>query len=315
MKKLIAAIVIASVGAALAEQSYIVYDYKASIKRLEISAKYNKKIGVTQKYSVKSDTIQGYVTIPVCENCTKKDEDVDTALDILNLEDYPLAPEAYAYLTLKSNSKLLPRDEAYVKAPIKVAVGVFGADQIAESGEIADEKKINKAWMALDYPMPLETLAEGELVAKKDLVADVDLGFLGLGNQGTQELRFDEQNSINVQNTGFGTAKTLPGSSSFCGGKGSACLTVQTISGTLVGYPLHFGACGHGPMWDLCQNFDEDLDIDVRVYEYEETRRAVISGTWTLKYNKTLTDQFASQREAAILNKIGGYILIDEDGE
>ena len=129
------------------------------------------------------------------------------------------------------------------------------------------------------------------------------------------ELEREGTCSIMVQNTGFGTAKTLLGSSSFCGGKGSACLTVQTISGTLVGYPIHVGACDHTPMWDLCQHFDEPEDENAKKsYYYYEVKDAVISGTWSLKYNKALTDKYASSGEKAILSKIGGYIAIDDEG-
>ena len=158
MKKLIAAIVIASIGAAFADP-YYVYDYKASIKRLDISAKYvSKTADVTQKYSVKSDTIQGYVTVPVCKNCTGT---LDTSIGIKD--------DGYAYLTMKGNSKNVSGKEyAVLKAPIKASIGVFGGEQYM-NGKIVDDKKVNKAWMSLDFPLSVAQFDTALLVAKKDV--------------------------------------------------------------------------------------------------------------------------------------------------
>lgn len=289
MKKLIAAIVIASVGAAFADP-YYVYDYKASIKRLEISAKYNSKAKyVTQKYSVKSDSIIGYVLLPVCSNC---EGTIESSLDI--------ADDGYAYLTLKSNSKLVAgQDYKVLKAPIKASIGVFGADQEMD-GTIVDVKKANQAWMALDFPIDAAQFDTAMLVAK-DASAGVPLGFYGLTNVGELADRID------IQNTGFGTAKILSSTSfDFClGSSTKTCLSVATISGTLVGYPGYLAACDHTPIWDLCD-----------VSETGEINEAVISGTWSLKFNKKMTNDYYDLGEIAILSKMGAvdYVEIDADG-
>ena len=295
MKKLIAAIVITSIGAAFADP-YYVYDYKASIKRLEISAKYNKKDGVTQKYSVKSDSIIGFVTLPICIECGVE-EGIATSLGIKD--------DGYAYLTLKSNSKLVKdADYAVLKTPVKASIGVFGAEQYMDH-EIVDEKKATQAWMALDFPVLKEQFDTALLVAKKDVSAGVPLGFYGLTNTGENEDRID------IQNTGFGTAKVQKSTTfDFCyGPKSTQCLSVATISGTLVGYPTYLAACDATPIWDLCD-----------VSEAGEINQAVISGTWSLKFNKKLTDDSNDSNgvftEDYILAKLGakGYVVIDAEG-
>lgn len=290
MKKLIAAIVIASIGAAFADP-YYVYDYKASIKRLDISAKYvSKTAAVTQKYSVKSDTIQGYVTVPVCKDCTGT---LDSSIGIKD--------DGFAYLTMKGNSKNVNgKQYAVLKTPVKASIGVFGGEQYMD-GKIVDTKKVNQAWMALDFPLTAEQFDTALLVAKKDVSAGVPLAFLGLSNLGENPDRID------VQNTGFGTAKVQTSSVfDFCDGQtSSSCLSVSSISGTLVGYPLYMAACYHKPMWDLC-----------KVEPAGEIPDAVICGSWTLKFNKSLTNQYAENGETAILSKFKTtkFVEIDASG-
>ena len=90
------------------------------------------------------------------------------------------------------------------------------------------------------------------------------------------------------------------------------CTIVNTISGTLVGYPWYKGACGRTPMWDLCVRTNADGTISY----IDSAEDAVISGTWSLKYNNKLSD--AADKEAAILNALkvsAAYMYeIDEEG-
>ena len=73
MKNLFTAILIAVISTSVFAAEYYVYDYKASIKRLDYiltTKKVSKVDTVIQKYKVASDTIKGYVVIPACIYCT-----------------------------------------------------------------------------------------------------------------------------------------------------------------------------------------------------------------------------------------------------
>ena len=316
MKKLIAAIVIASMGAAFAEAPTIVYDYKASIKRLDLTVKFNKKAALaSQSFKVVSDTIQGYVTLPLCDNCLPEDQEGISNTDMS--DDYA----GYAYLVLKGNKLAKVVGRIVLKTPAYAGAAVFGSEQytsVYQSSDPIDPKKNTKAWMWLDYALPAIGAIEPDydLSAAMGLGPDpddlVNVGFLGLAHKGNA--------GVYVQNTGFGTAKVVttktPASASLCGGYVSGqeynCTIVNTISGTLVGYPWYKGACGRTPMWDLCVKTNADGTISY----IDSAEDAVISGTWSLKYNNKLSD--AADKEAAILNalKVSALYMyeIDEQG-
>ena len=357
MKKLIAAIVIASIGAAFANT--VVYDYKASIKRLDLNMKKStykingvKRTGILQSFSVKSDTIQGYVQLQLCAACD------GSAVYSSNGE---LNEGAYAYLTLKGDkySKVIQRPEylfidydptegyiantklansgdyLYVlKTPIEARSAIFGASQALkgdDAGYIINPKQNNKAWLTLDFYMPAlgsigaATYADGtpEDYALQDVetagrlfkaAADPNgfslayLGFLGLGNYGFGSEIPGVYAPTLIQNAGFGTTKTISetfSSEYICIDDWSStntCIIINSISGTLVGYPSYAGICAHTPMWDFCYG--------------NEVTDAVISGSWTLKLNSKLTG--AAIQEKAILDKFKvneNYLYeIDENG-
>lgn len=312
MKKLIAAIVIASMGAAFAEAPTIVYDYKASIKRLDLQLKYVKKSNaVAQNFKVVSDTIQGYVTLPLCDNCLPEDQrgidSTDQPVDFIdNDSDY----SGYAYLTLKGNKYAKDYKRVVLKTPAYAMAGVFGSDAWVTSTQPIDAKKNTKAWMALDYSLhntnfiadfDVSPVLKNQISIINPETGEPDymfLGFLGIGHIGNVP--------VQVQNTGFGTAKVVttrtPGSASLCGGfvdgKEYNCTIVNTISGTLVGYPWYLGACAHNPMWDICLATDAVTGKLV----YRQVANSVISGTWSLKYNSKLSD--AGNKEEAILKAL-----------
>lgn len=318
MKKLIAAIVIASMGAAFADAPTIVYDYKASIKRLDLQVKYVKKSQLaSQSFKVVSDTIQGYVTLPLCDNCLAPE------LEGISRTDLNDEYIGYAYLTLKGNKLAKVVDRIVLKTPVYAGAAVFGSEQYTsayESSDPIDPKKNTKAWMGLDYVMPAIGAIEPDfdLSAAMGLGPDPDdlvsVGFLGLAHKGNA--------GIYVQNTGFGTAKVVttktPSAASLCGGYVSGkefnCTIVNTISGTLVGYPWYKGACGRTPMWDLCVETNADGSISY----IDSAEDSVISGTWNLKYNNKLSEIAPEYQEAAILDKLKVSILsmyeIDEEG-
>ncbi len=316
MKKLIAAIVIASMGAAFAEAPTIVYDYKASIKRLDLQLKYVKKSNaVAQNFKVVSDTIQGYVTLPLCDNCLPDDqvgiESTDQFVDFIdNDSDY----SGYAYLTLKGNKYAKDYKRVVLKTPAYAMAGVFGSDAWVTSTQPIDAKKNTKAWMALDYSLhntnfiadfDVSPVLKNQISIINPETGEPDymfLGFLGIGHVGN--------NQVQVQNTGFGTAKVVTqktaATASLCGGlvpgEEYNCTIVNTISGTLVGYPWYLGACAHNPMWDICLVSVIDEQTRKPKLVYRQVANSVISGTWSLKYNSKLSD--AGNKEEAILKAL-----------
>ena len=83
MKNLFTAILIAVVSTSVFAAEYYVYDYKASIKRLDYvltTKKVAKVDTVIQKYKVASDTIKGYVVIPACIYCTTAQDGADSSI-------------------------------------------------------------------------------------------------------------------------------------------------------------------------------------------------------------------------------------------
>lgn len=291
MKKFLAAMLVASFGAGLIAQT-LVYDYKASIKRID--AKYSiKKIDkvqwVTESYAVASDTISGYVTLPACVACNA--DGTLTSMDSAEFAGYAYLVRKGDKFAKKSGLPFVLKTDAYANAAI------FGAYiQIVNGGDnapLADIRAANKAWMWLDYLLPQTTafdVIDSQLVVKKAASIALGYGFLGLDYTGTEEP---------VYHTGFGTAKILSWFEAADLGwcemeediEGS-CQYVASISGTLVGYPQYQGPCDLTPMWDVCYDGDQIVND------------AVISGTWTLKYNKSLSTAAEASKEAAILGKL-----------
>lgn len=300
MKKLVLTALLAVCSITMAAD-VLVYDYKASIKRLDLQVKYVKAKGVAQQFNVVSDTVAGYVVLPACNSCSADSGiTATTATDEFN---------GYAYLVLKGN-KFAKQVGRYVyKAPVYATAAVFGSQAYTTDSDPANPKQNKKAWMALDYAMAevgeiqpdfdVTPLLKGKVNATNE---PQYIGFLGLGHFGND--------GVLVQNTGFGTAKVVttsdPDVFDFCGGyaegKDYNCTIVNTINGTLVGYPKYIGPCGHLPMWDLCVETLDSGDL-----YYMMTGDAVISGTWSLKFNNKLTKaaRAADNAEDVILKKIG----------
>ena len=83
MKSLFTAILIAVVSISVFAAEYYVYDYKASIKRLDYvltTKKVSKVDTVIQKYKVASDTIKGYIVVPACIYCTTAQDGAESSI-------------------------------------------------------------------------------------------------------------------------------------------------------------------------------------------------------------------------------------------
>ena len=278
------------IGSVFADSS-LVYDFRASIKRLDMKLKYiSREHMIAQSFNTKSDTIKGYVVLPSCTSC---EGNVFSTVD----EDYV----GYAYVLLTGVSKTVNEERIVMKVPVKAHSAIFGSDMLCSDGQPMTSP--TKALMSLDlkFPEPGDIEADlnaGKLISKLKGVTGNELynGFFGPSHVGDLSL---------LQCTGFGgvkvhTQKTAP-VIGMCGagdpGKEWKCAIVTSITGTLVGYPTQTGACGNSPMWDGC------VDNDSGSAKYTITNDAVISGTWQIKFNNTLTK--VDEKEAAILKKLG----------
>lgn len=311
MKKFIAALLFASIGAGLMAQT-LVYDYKASIKRLDAGFKVRteKKVKfVSEEYKVASDTISGYVTLPICVGCNV--DGVESSVG----EDFT----GYAYLVRKGDKLSKKAGVPYVlKTPVTANAAIFGAyvdvkDEQKQAPR-ASIKNATKAWMWLDYQLPSNsTKISTKYVLSNVAAEEITLGYLGLTNTG----RYEDPKSY-VYNTGFGTAKVTSwykaADLGWCEDgteEGGSCQYVNTISGTLVGYPTYLGMCGVTPMWDVCYD---------AVNNTATINDGVICGSWTLKYNAAATKGFnaADDGEEYLVKKLGASSMaavIDGDYE
>jgi len=281
------------VFAAMAEtamSSYLVYDYSASIKRVDLSLKYRSKYpAYTQAFNVKSDTIRGYILVPTCTTCANG--------PLLSTFDEDNV--GYAYLMLKGVSKTVSEERVVMKVPVKIKSAIFGAEMICAEGQPLSAP--SKAHMSLMFKftepgeLPADLDAAKLNKRLKDLLGNnLFNGFFGPEHYGDVDF---------IRATGFGTCrvfnKTTAAIIGICGGvpgTSKGCTVINQVSGTLVGYPTYEGACGNIPMWDGCLNEFEDA-------KYNGINDAVISGTWTVKYNKSLSEK--EDKEAEILKKLG----------
>lgn len=341
MNKLIATLIATACAGAMAQ--YAVYDYSSSIKRLNPEfKKYSSKAkndgcGVctpavkayVERFAVKSDKVTGYVQLPICASCNAsgvlgtlfegepEDNNYYANINAGYNEGYaymlnecaeaewaqvaPCADYGFygiAWLTRKNDKFQQSSQYPIYKVVVRAEVGIFGSyvnltpATCQYDWPIDNGKAATKAWMSLSYAMP-DPAAPGMYSTANLVKGTADqyaYGFLGWGNnQGTT-----------VYETGFGTlTSSTTDIFGLCGSSSSSCRIVKQISGTLVGWPTIIAACGRKAIWDLC-------DFSAA------SEKAVISGTWSIKYNKSLSgDGTYRSQESAIVKKMGSKKVWD----
>ena len=285
MKKILFAVLASTFATAL--MADYVYDYKASIKRINPTYKVrtvDKAKAVTESYSVVSDTLSGYVIVPACIAC-----DSEAGVESSIAEDFA----GKAYIVRKGDKYV----KSVLKTPTVMGSAIFGAyvnNTTSDNTPRASIKDAKQAWMYLAYAsQDSEAVLSSDVVLKKVGATDLNYGFLGFDNLGI----------VTITATGFGTAKIMSKAEvtdlGFCDPTttpGWSCQYINTISGTLIGFAEYAGPCNVTPMWDLCYSVEKQITDTVD--------KAVISGTWTLKFNKSLSAVAADEKEAAILKKL-----------
>ena len=328
MKKLLATMLVGVVGITAIAQT-AVYDYKATFKRIDPiyklrtidpdgSGSYPKAQYVTESYGVKSDTITGYVVLPICIDCLNGI--LSTSEDFTVTTDEEFVPFAYLVrkgdtLTKKNWAGDTVTAKYVVKTPVAAKAAVFKSTvytvpMTASSDPAVAVPKTMSAWMTLDYAIPTADgayLNPGHVIAKAASEESSNMlvyGFLGLDNNYGNVDVYDVYGAGEgyVINKGFGSASIVttstPGSVGVCSadpGSSASCNIITSISGSMAGEFGYQGPCGTTPMWDLCDVSDEG------VINY-----APIAGTWTLKYNKAMTAKGGPEaQEEAIQSKLG----------
>lgn len=296
MKKILAALLVGAFGLSAVAQS-VVYDYRATFKRVDpvykvrtIKDGSSSYKAVTESYGIKSDSITGYVVLPVCEDC---EGDLESSM-----EDFT----GVAYLVRKGDKLSKKLELPYVlKTDVEAAAAIFGKNAYIVgypvNGDPSDVKDLKNAWMTLEFATPGAADMDPGVIDSGALIKNaagesVWYGFLGLDNVGGS--------MPYIWNKGFGTVKTISQSEAttlgFCDGStipGWSCAIIQSISGSTLGEFGYEGLCGNTPMWDLCNPTETGM---VTV--------APIAGTWSLKYNKSLSGVADASKEAEILKKL-----------
>lgn len=290
MNKFLTALIVGAISATtFAAGNSLVYDYKASVKRINPvtgNIKYTKdawdgkKADVTKKlesYSVASDTLQGYLVLTACSTCAEEgwtafnaDENKSTLL-----------------VTRKGDKKKL----AWQFNKVDVKGGVFNKGVgVRPTGDMLVEKatslkKIKSAWMSLDY----STVIYGYNTANK---------VYGGGKYPYYGILGEDYKDVTITSAGFGKAvggsqtDTIDGG--ICGessSKTAGCVRIDSISGSLVGEAAIDGPCGT-PMWDACELTIVADDQQGGDQPSGKLSATAVSGTWSIKFNKKQTKAF-----------------------
>ena len=296
MKKILVAILAGAFGLSAVAQT-VVYDYKATFKRVNPVYKVrteNKVKFVTESYNVSSDRISGYVILPLCVDCNGP---VNTSMNNAGV----------AFLTRKGDKYSKANNLPYVlRTNVMASSAIFGNNAYILGTTPADEtpssvKNLKSAWMMLGFAVPnngANTIDSGKLI-KEAAGFNVWYGFMGLDHIGGGW----------VQNYGFGSARVLTNKQAatlgWCGGLPGAttsCPMGQSISGSTLADFVYAGLCGATPMWDVCST---DTLAGWSAGMANVGGVAPIAGTWTLKFNNTLSKKGGpAAQQTAIYDKL-----------
>lgn len=275
MKKILAAILAGAFGLTAVAQT-AVYDYKLSFKRVDPVYKIRKIDGdpvLTDSYKVASDSINGYILVNLCDDCKGP---------VAN--SYAGDSAGVAFLTRKGDKLSKKYNMPFVLKTYTNGMdsAVFGSFDDT-TGRPYNPKDQKLAWLAFDMGIPDTLEVVDASVVAKGAGDPIPYGFLGL----------DHTTGGTIWHVGFGTSTPGQKYVSCTAVAGDSCQILNSISGSIDSdYFGYFSVCGV-PMWDLC---DSTSPISF----------APISGTWTMKFNKSLSNagNYLAQ-EKAILKKLG----------
>ena len=294
MMKYVIAMVMAAVMV-LSEVSggdWLVYSYKANIKRMDTKitkAKYSFDVYdknadasiLIDTYKTASDTLSGYLMIPVCIGCSEVGSD----------SSIPFG-ESYLYVIRRSD-----KTKAVWKFMPELDAGLFSKDVAPRpendvlAGYPTSLKKLNQSWVGLNFFFEDMGLAESY-----DSYL-LPYGFLGYtSSEGA------------ISSVGFGEAKTVTNTVSSGLGlcdplETTSCSMITAVKdGRIVGKVTHQGVCGAPSIWDVCS--------------LEQTLTSVLYGSWSIRLNSKISASVNDMEELTdveefLINKLGGKSLVE----
>lgn len=288
MKKWLALLLLSAFVGSVASAQWVVYDFKASIKRLDdtiSTVKYSPNVYdqsstvplIFDSYKVYVDSLWGYLLVPICIGCS--DDGSDSSLPF---------GDAFLYLRRKAD-----KTRAIWVLPAEVQAALFAKgvtnrpDEEILGRSPTSLKKLNQVWMQLSFEF-----GDQGLEAPLGKYGDLPYGFLGHGSA-----------TGVLTGTGFGYAKLLSQTTvNFCSPSQDAnCFVVSSIkNGRMVSLELvQKGICEDFiPIWDMCS--DEEGVMAT-------TELAVAHATWNLKINNTLSTSANNSYypDDVLINKLG----------
>jgi len=286
MKKLLALICACVFAGSLASAQWNVYDFKASIKRLDSQIKKIKyspgypdetKDTITEElntFNNVSDTLTGFLLIQTCSDCSGSASS-STAF-----------PYSWLYLKRGGDKTL-----AVWRFSPEVNQGLYNTgvaiDQDSYAGGPTSYKKLKNAWMTTNWSFNQEI--EHWVPEGSDYVtAPADPLFAYYSSTvGWQPYGFLGFSSVagDFSMTGFGSALGTV-DPIFCSSGDNTCFVVTSITGGIIGWDWKDGICGLGPTWDLCSLTPVGTNPDSTTHV-----NGVSYGAWSVKLNTKLSAQ------------------------
>lgn len=260
----------------------LVYDYKASIARLDVNLRaFRTSSGSINldTASTRYDTLTGYLAIYACNKCN--DSQMTASSQIYN-EGWIYVKRAGDKIAIKKSAK------GWYRTPATFAAAMFGpkaAYYSIDNTTLDARNQAKRAWARLNYAIVYPTGIDeetGSEVPNGMKYAGETYGFLGLGNMDSY-----------FQHAGFGYLTYDPFiTDGACGITNTDyCWKLYSIYGTLIADCTYTGKCGDY-IFDICS--------------LAPVADAVAYGTWTLKLNNKMSgavDFVAS--DAVIAKKTG----------
>lgn len=294
MKKMLIALLVAVVSVT-AMANVLVYDYKASIARLDVNLRKFKVNGTTinlDTADAKYDTLVGYVAIYACEKCNNSQMKASASTDPVN--------PAWIYVKRLGDKVAIKKaPKGWFRTPGVFAAAMFGpkAAYYDYNGVKVDTRnQSTRAWAYLAYAIGYPKSADpetGTMVPDGMKYSGEVYGFLGLGNL-----------TSNYIHAGFGYVTYDPfQTDGDCGIINTDyCWKVYSIYGTLVATCKYTGKCGDY-IFDICS--------------LKPVADAIAYGTWSIKLNNKLSGAVDFTANDAVIAKTVAVanFFADEDSE
>lgn len=305
MKKLIAITMLMLATVAFAE-GYAIYSFRASIKRIEPVLTVQKANCVNSRhlsYKQVNDTLDGILAVTDC--CVESKNDAGYCASCNagtgSISTGATPAKAVLYIVRKGDKD---EKETVVKVEAKELLATvfgqgFNSAYIGTNAEDAIYRKLNKASLTMAFDFPAGLFADRKYPTKFATTGmrDLEYGLLGLtcldGRITFSGYGATARNISTTTTIGFCESSTTS----------TRCVRIANISGSLVGM-FNYGNTA------LCETCFEFSIVDP-CNLYGGLYQSPVSGTWSLKYNSSLSGKAVS--DASDLDKIATEYLKRKD--